>query len=72
MTNRRLRPLITLLVSLATVVVALASCAEGGPESTNATQQPTDMTAEVALPSGNDALTAAAGQPHVVWFWGAH
>jgi hypothetical protein len=26
----------------------------------------------VALPSGRDAIAAAEGSAHVLWFWGAH
>lgn len=26
----------------------------------------------VALPSGRDAISAAQGSAHVLWFWGAH
>jgi len=81
-TDRWLRPLFVLLLMLS---VALIACAE---TSSGTTQNPVDPTevaqtetestgstetvVEVALPSGEEALAAAAGQPHVLWFWGAH
>ena len=42
-------------------------------ESTQTSEQtePVKTVVEV-VPSGEEALAAAAGEPHVLWFWGAH
>ncbi len=31
-----------------------------------------DVVAREAVPTGRDALAATQGEPHVLWFWGAH
>lgn len=33
---------------------------------------PTTTAVQVVLPTGREALAAAEGEPHVLWFWGAN
>ena len=60
--------------SQTTQVAAEPTATSEPAESTQTSEQtePAETVVEVALPSGEEALAAAAGRPHVLWFWGAH
>ena len=54
------------LALLLVLAVAASSCSERADIVTDASA------AADAAPTGRAALAAAQGEPHVLWFWGAH
>ena len=55
------------------VIALLASACSGGTADLTAVE-PADATieAEFVVESGLDAIAAAQGTPHILWFWGAY
>ena len=54
-----------------TTVVAQSAATEPGAAE-NEPVATTTTTVQVVLPTGREALAAAEGEPHVLWFWGAN
>lgn len=48
------------------------SVATSSREASQVDDEPEPADEPVALPSGAEAIAAAHGKPHVLWFWGAH
>lgn len=61
-----MRRLNNLILGLA-VALVVAACA-----STTPTTPAVVADAPAALLSGRDTLASVQGEPHVLWFWGAH
>ncbi|MGI9605486.1 MAG: hypothetical protein ACR2P0_05045 [Acidimicrobiales bacterium] len=56
-----------------TEVPPTMAVAEETPEASVATATSTVIEAvPIIVPTGREALAAAEGTPHVLWFWGAH
>jgi len=54
-----------------TTVVAESAEAESAPAEDESVATTTSAV-QVVLPTGREALAAAEGEPHVLWFWGAN
>ncbi len=65
----------TRILRAVSLAVVIAMAAAGCGAATTDSAAPLDPAAEVeVVPSGRDALDVAIadGDPHVLWFWGAH